>query len=234
MIKRIDNTPSNKIRCRVPWAAHEHDRSTNEIVWTKMVLDTFISRNDTNLSCCCPAKKKRGANRAHEFWIQHVYPTSHLLAWTSSRVTLSRSLKSICLAHQQEDMNTAAQPNRTFVFPYRWIDFRILLIVQYNNSKSCYKDFVLQNLILRTRLCGTGFLTQPNSVFISSKQKSVRCSWFVWTVYHFWKGISAGPALKYFTWSKGAFRWAIDITCLVLIVLEGGCNRNILSEMYLF
>ena len=35
-----------------------------------------------------------------------------------------------------------------------------LLIVQYKYSKSCSGDFILQNLILRTRSCGTGFMTQ--------------------------------------------------------------------------
>jgi len=37
-----------------------------------------------------------------------------------------------------------------------------ILIVQYKYLKSCSEDFNLQNLILRTRLCGTGFITQPS------------------------------------------------------------------------
>jgi len=41
-------------------------------------------------------------------------------------------------------------------------------------------------------------------LLISSWQKSVRRKWFVLAVYQFWKGISAGPALKYFTWFIGA------------------------------
>jgi len=41
----------------------------------------------------------------------------------------------------------------------------ILLIVQNKYSKFCSKDFILQNLILRTRLCGTEFITQPSCVF---------------------------------------------------------------------
>ena len=41
----------------------------------------------------------------------------------------------------------------------------ILLIVQYKYVTSCSKDFILQNLILRTRLCGTGFNTQPSLAF---------------------------------------------------------------------
>jgi len=40
----------------------------------------------------------------------------------------------------------------------------ILLIVQYKYLKSCSKDFILQNLILRTRLFCTGFITEPSCV----------------------------------------------------------------------
>jgi len=36
----------------------------------------------------------------------------------------------------------------------------ILLIVQYKYLESCSKDFKLLNLILCTRLCGTGFIPQ--------------------------------------------------------------------------
>jgi len=42
---------------------------------------------------------------------------------------------------------------------------RILLLVQYKYVKSCSRDFILQNLILRTRSCGTGFITQSSWVF---------------------------------------------------------------------
>jgi len=55
--------------------------------------------------------------------------------------------------------------------------------------------FILQNLIFRTKLCGTGFITQPSCVFDFNLTESVR-KWFVLAVYQFWKGISAGPALK--------------------------------------
>ena len=36
----------------------------------------------------------------------------------------------------------------------------VLLIVQYTCTKSCAEDEMLQDLILRTRLCGIGFITQ--------------------------------------------------------------------------
>jgi len=80
----------------------------------------------------------------------------------------------------------------------------ILLIVEYKYLKYVPEIFILQNLILRTRLCGTGFITQPSCVLDFHLTESVRGKWFVLAVYRFWKGISAGPALKYFTWCIGA------------------------------
>ena len=41
----------------------------------------------------------------------------------------------------------------------------IVLIVQYKYLKSCSEDFNLQNLILRTRSCGKGFIAQSSWVF---------------------------------------------------------------------
>jgi len=64
--------------------------------------------------------------------------------------------------------------------------------------------FIFQNLILRTRLCGTGFMTQPSWFLDFRLTESVRLKSFVLVVYQFWKDISAGPALKYFTWFIGA------------------------------
>ena len=80
----------------------------------------------------------------------------------------------------------------------------ILLIVQYKCLKSCSRRFYCPNLILRTRLCGTIFITQPSCLFDFRLTESVSWKWFVLAVYQFWKGISAGPALKYFTWFIGA------------------------------
>jgi len=64
--------------------------------------------------------------------------------------------------------------------------------------------FILQNLIPRTRLCSTGFITQPSWFLDLHLTESVMWKWFVLAVCQFWKGISAGPALKYFTWLIGA------------------------------
>jgi len=80
----------------------------------------------------------------------------------------------------------------------------ILLIIQYKYLKSCSRRFYCPNLILRTRLCGTMFITEPSCLFYFHLTESVRRKWFVLAVYQFWKGISVGPALKYFTWFIGA------------------------------
>ena len=52
----------------------------------------------------------------------------------------------------------------------------ILLIVQYKYIKSCSGDLILQNLILCTKLCGTGFITQPSCDFDFNLTESVNPS----------------------------------------------------------
>jgi len=74
----------------------------------------------------------------------------------------------------------------------------ILLIVEYKYLKSCSGDFVLQNLILHTRSCVTGFITQSSWVFHFHLTIMVRWNFFVRQLYQFRRGISGGPALKYF------------------------------------
>ena len=74
----------------------------------------------------------------------------------------------------------------------------ILLIVEYKYLKSCSGDFVLQNLILHTRSCVTGFITQSSWVFHFHLTIMVRWKFFVRQLYQFRRGISGGPALKYF------------------------------------
>ena len=56
--------------------------------------------------------------------------------------------------------NETARPNQLFVFP-QWCFHKILLlIIQYTYLKCCFKDLTLQDLILRTKLCGTGLIPQ--------------------------------------------------------------------------
>jgi len=62
---------------------------------------------------------------------------------------------------------SAIRPTQSMVYaPFQVNRFQnlILLIVQYKYLKSCSRRFILQNLILRTRLCGTMFITQPSCV----------------------------------------------------------------------
>jgi len=71
----------------------------------------------------------------------------------------------------------------------------ILLIVQYKYLKSCCKDFKLQNLILRTRVCGTGFIPQHCCVVDFQLTKMVRWKCFVPGLYQPRKGKSTGLSI---------------------------------------
>jgi len=74
----------------------------------------------------------------------------------------------------------------------------VLLIVQYKYLKNFPKDFPLQNLILRTRLCGTGFIPQHRWVVDFHLIDMIRRKYFVPGLYQIRKGKSVGLALKYF------------------------------------
>jgi len=57
----------------------------------------------------------------------------------------------------------SARPNPKFIFHFLVARFQniVVRIVQYKCTKSCAEVRMLQDLILRTRLCGTGFITHP-------------------------------------------------------------------------
>ena len=85
----------------------------------------------------------------------------------------------------------------------------ILLIVQYTFLKSCSTNFILQNLILRTRSCGTGFITQSSWVLHFRPTFMVGQKCFETQLYHHLGGgsprgtssdgaILGGPAFQYF------------------------------------
>ena len=95
-------------------------------------------------------------------------------------------------------MDTATRMTRAQVNRFKEI---ILLIVRDKYLKSCSRRFYCPD---PPRLCGTMFITQPSCLFDFHSTESVRRKWFVLAVYQFWKGISAGPALKHFTWFIGA------------------------------
>jgi len=121
---------------------------------------------------------------------------THSYVFHDSFIRVTNTNTVIYIRPTQSIMHVPLQGNR-----FQKIDLRI---VQYNYLRSCSKHFVLQNLILRTKFCGTGIITQPIVFWISAWQKSVKRKWFVLSVYQFWKGVSAGPALKYLTWLIGA------------------------------
>jgi len=73
-----------------------------------------------------------------------------------------------------------------------------LLIVQYKYLQSCSVDFIFQNLNLRTRSCGTGFVTEPSWLLHFHPTNMVGRKCFVPLRYQLRSGISRGPALKYF------------------------------------
>ena len=115
----------------------------------------------------------------------------------------------------------------------------ILLIVQYKYIKSCSGDFNSPesdppHKIMRywvyysTQLC-FGF---PSD--------TVRWKWFVLAVYQFWKGISAGPALKYFTWFIGAGgvwkerKWKRQCTVLTWQCSPTSCKKERKNEKKLY
>jgi len=60
------------------------------------------------------------------------------------------------------DSDADVRPTQSIMYvPLQVNRFQKMILyrsVQY--LKSCSGDFILQNLILRTRLCGTGFITQ--------------------------------------------------------------------------
>jgi len=62
--------------------------------------------------------------------------------------------------------------------------------------KSFSEDLILQNLILRTRSCGSGFITQPRVVLHFDSTKMVGQKYFVPLRYQLSRGMLRGPALK--------------------------------------
>ena len=81
----------------------------------------------------------------------------------------------------------------------------MLLIVQYQSSKSCSWNFILQNLIFCTRSCSTGLITQSSWVLHFNPTIMVGRKYFVPPRYQPRredKPLSGGPALEFF-YSEG-------------------------------
>ena len=84
----------------------------------------------------------------------------------------------------------------------------ILLIVQYKYLKSCSKNFIPQNLILRTRSCGTAYITQLS-----------------------WLGFVSGGNYLYQRWyhSQEASRWGQPLNIFIWFIRSGGSRDMIVS-----
>ena len=74
----------------------------------------------------------------------------------------------------------------------------ILLIVQYKYLKFCSRDLNLQNMILRTRSCSNGFITQSSWIFQFHPTIMVRWKCFVPQFYQFRRGIWGGASPYFF------------------------------------
>jgi len=110
----------------------------------------------------------------------------------------------ICLGRKGVGVKThsrgTARPNRSFMFPYRYIDFRKVFYLSFSTNIQNHvpEIFILQNLILRTRSCGTGFITESSWGFHFHLTTLFRWKDFVPQLYQLRRGISEGSALKYF------------------------------------
>ena len=106
------------------------------------------------------------------------------------------------------------RPTQSIVYvplPLNRFQKSILLIVPYTYLISCSGDFILQNLILRTRSCSTGFITQSCWVLYFRLTPMVRSKYFVPQWYQLRRGISEGPALKYFYMNHRGGRTREDV-----------------------
>jgi len=97
--------------------------------------------------------------------------------------------------------NSMIRPTQSILFIpllVRVFHKSILRIVQYGYLTCCSKDFTLQDLILRTRLCGTGFIPQHCWVVDFHLTKIVRRKCVVPRLYPLRKGKSVEMALEFF------------------------------------
>ena len=75
------------------------------------------------------------------------------------------SVKGMCSKEHVHQRGVSTRPNQSFIFLLLNISQKnILRIVEYKYLKSCSEDFILQDPILRTRLCGAAFISQHDRV----------------------------------------------------------------------
>jgi len=118
--------------------------------------------------------------------VTHVSESCHTYEWVMSHAYLSH------ITHPPDPINYSCSLTGVCIsqkhFTYRSVQI----------WKCCSKDFTLQDLILRTRFCDTGFIPHNCWVVDFHLTKMVRQKWFVPGLYQLQKGKSAELALKYF------------------------------------
>jgi len=99
----------------------------------------------------------------------------------------------------------------------------ILLIIQYKCTNNIPKIFIFQNLILRTKLCYTGFIPQPSWFSDFNLTESVIFKWFVLAVYQFWsfeKAFRLGRTLNILHDSHRSGQIGAVLDSAVLLLLD--------------
>ena len=112
-----------------------------------------------------------GRRMCHMSYVSHMSDVSHVLRVTCPTCHLSYVSLVLCVTYpptlEPLDLivNRPTQSILNIPFQVNGLHKSILLIVQYKYTKSCSEDFILKNLILRTRSCGTTIITQHSWLF---------------------------------------------------------------------
>jgi len=198
--------PASRTRVTGSHVACTCERHVN-VKHIRVSMCIFVSRTHvtgSHVTCTC----ERHVNVTHVCvsftYTRERHVTCHM--WTTRHVTCTcgmwkSSWKTCHMSHTKATpCHMSARPNQSCMFPYRWIDFTKAF---YLSSSTHIENLVpeiliLQNLILRTRSCVAGFITQSGWLFHFHQTTLVWWKWFVPQLYQFRRGISGGPALKYF------------------------------------
>jgi len=109
---------------------------------------------------------KSQMNESYPMWMSHI-PCEWVISHVhTSYPTGSDQVTNDTISSLTKKLNPT-RPTQSIIYvplPANRFQKNILLIVRYKYSKSCSGDFILQNLILRTRSYGTGFITQSSWV----------------------------------------------------------------------
>ena len=106
-------------------------------------------------------------------WTFLWYSQLFFLVFPANRDNFTQNLKHVTnflgLRCWQRGYWCSIRPTQSMIYVHllvKTLQEIILLIIQYKFLKSCTEDFTLQDLILRTRLCGTCFISQHCRVVV--------------------------------------------------------------------